>query len=152
MGPTTNAYRAGFLDALAKLILSFPNIVFESICTKDLRKNSWTSSGFFDWLLQGQFHFLFCHLHQSIHFWSISDIRMGLNRLTFHPGFPSGEQCQCSVITQDKFAYLSTDCLMFNPTMKILMPFDWTQENVIDFNDLCFALMKGKAGLSKCLM
>jgi hypothetical protein len=149
MGPSTNAYRAGFLDALAKLILTFPNIVFESMCTKDLRKNSWTSSEFFDWLLQGQFHILFCHLHQSIHFWSISDIRMGLNRLTFHPGFPSGEQCQCPVITQDKFAYLSTDCLLFNPTMKIVLPFDWTQENVIDIQRFMLRIDEGKGWVVK---
>jgi len=66
--------------------------------------------------------------------WDLQFYRDQVQRLKFHPGFPSGEHLLCPVFLQDKFEYLiplmSVD--FANPTFKFPRPKtdqDFNREN-----------------------
>ena len=58
-------------------------------------------------------HLILGHVHQSLltHnlLWDMTYAMLQYNRLKYHVGFPSGDQLQCPVFTQDKIKYI--DCL-----------------------------------------
>jgi hypothetical protein len=104
------------------------DVTGESLDTSQMRKDGcWTLSGIVDWLLTSHLHFVVTHPHQGLEQsgWSVNDIYREFSRLTYHPGFPSGEKLGCAVFTQDKWKYLQqlpSDIIM--PTYKIPMTAD----------------------------
>jgi hypothetical protein len=90
-----------------------------------------------------------CHLHQSISFWPIREILDGFKKLKSHNGFPTGLQCECPVITQDKYQNLSSSRLFFNPTLKISIPFQWRQEEILEIQFFLLKVNEGKGWIVK---
>lgn len=84
------------------------SIRFEGLNIKQLRESNCSLQEFVDWLLGGHVHIILGHVHQGTESfgWNVEDIYRELQRLQKHPGFPSAEQLQCPVFTQDKIKYL----------------------------------------------
>jgi hypothetical protein len=100
----------------------------ESLEAHQMRKDGgWTLSAIVDWLLTSHIHFVLTHPHQGLHAtgWSANAIHQEFRRLTYHPGFPSGEKFGCAVYTQDKWKYLQQlPSTFIMPTYKIPMTAD----------------------------
>lgn len=76
---------------------------------------------FVDWLLGGHIHFILTHVHQGMETfgWGVENIYDELQRLRWHPGFPSGNELRCPVFTQDKMKYIRALAGMTMPTFDI---------------------------------
>ena len=90
--------------------ISGKNIIVEELSTKQLAAYKWQPSEFVSWLLHSHVHFILGHVHQSLRlhnlYWYMPEALNQYQRLTYHPGFPSGEQVRCPVFTQDKHVYI----------------------------------------------
>lgn len=82
------------------------NYHFEYIKGSELK--GWTPEQFAEWLLSSHYHFIICHPHQWMKElgWNVDSIYRELQRLRFHPGFPSGDKLRCPIFTQDKIRYI----------------------------------------------
>lgn len=79
-----------------------------------------------NWCLGGDFHVLLC---QGIHngmfgIWKPVDCQREVLRLQMHPGFPTGLQVHCPVLSADKFEYLCAAKDICLPTFKIPLTHD----------------------------
>ena len=85
----------------------------ESLNTQELCARKWQPNQFVDWLMSSHIHFILGHVHQSLlnHnlVWDMEYALSQYTRLKYHVGFPSGDQLQCPVFTQDKIKYV--ECL-----------------------------------------
>jgi hypothetical protein len=65
----------------------------------------WQPSDLVNWLLSSHVHFILTHPHQGLEGlrWNIDLLYREMQRLEFHPGFPSGTQLKCPIFTQNKF-------------------------------------------------
>jgi len=85
-------------------------IIVEELSTKQLCAYKWQPRQFVDWLANAHAYFMLGHVHQSLRlhnlFWYMPEALSEYQRLTYHRGFPSGEQLRCPVFTQDKYAYI----------------------------------------------
>lgn len=91
------------------------------LSTREVKLRQWTARQFVSWLLKSDVHFILSHVHQGLSQlqWKMSTIQRELNRLCFHPGFPTGLQLKCPVFLQDKFRYLQVLPTLTNATLKI---------------------------------
>ena len=91
----------------------------------------------FDWLLDSDIHFFLTHPIQAMYHWNCEDVFVQLQRLQNHVGFPSGEQINCPVFTQDKYQYLSAVPRITNPTLKIALPFSRSSaEDGVEYSEV----------------
>jgi hypothetical protein len=83
--------------------------MYKHIPDSEVNKYKLTEMDIVNWLLEGDIHFIISHIHQ------------GIVKLHDHPGFPSGDNLQCPVFTQDKYKYLSVLMSkgLCNPTLKV---------------------------------
>ncbi len=94
-----------------------PVIVEYSI--KEIRSQTWTEADFVNELLGCHVHFIVTHVHQGIEFFNAKKLLAEMERLTYHPGWPSGDKLCCPIFQQDKFPYLVAVQDMCNPTLYI---------------------------------
>jgi hypothetical protein len=98
-------------------------ISIEYISNKDVDEKKWLPSQLIDYLLESDLHFILTHMHQGLTSknigWIIPSLLKNLNRLKYHPGFPSGDQLKCPVFTQDKMEYIKCLGEFAIPTYKI---------------------------------
>lgn len=89
-------------------VLGASNVIFEFKTIVELRESTVTLVQFVDWLLSGHIHFIITHVHQGLESfgWDVEDIYTELQRLQWHPGFPTGNQLSCPVFTQNKMQYI----------------------------------------------
>ena len=148
-GPEKCVHNLAFKTVLGQYLSKGWNIQLEKKTLKELRESQWSATEFFDWILNSDLHFILCHLHQSVEFWSILDIKTGYERLSTHSGFPTGRQTRCPVINQDKFDYLSSIKSFCNPTMQIMLPFEWTQMQSLGIQNFLYEVDEGKGWVVK---
>ena len=71
-------------------------IIVEELSTKLLAAHKWQPNQYVDWLLHSHVHFILGHVHQSLRlhnlYWYMPEALREYQRLTYHPGFPSGDQ------------------------------------------------------------
>ena len=75
-----------------------------------------------EWLLEGHVHFILTNsFHQGMDTkqWDILELENQIQRIKFHPGFPTGVQTMCPVFLQDKYRYLEYILEYANPTLKV---------------------------------
>jgi hypothetical protein len=85
------------------------SIKVEVLDLKGLRDQKLDIRDLITWLLGSHIHFAITHPHQGMEDASkctIKQIYQEVDRLKFHPGFPSGVQLQCPIFLQDKWKYL----------------------------------------------
>ena len=86
--------------------------IIEYVDAKFIGDNNWTSKQLIDWLLKSDIHFILSHVHQGLEvrniFWEKNELMNELKLLSYHIGFPRGEQLQCGVFTQNKRRYLES--------------------------------------------
>ena len=87
----------------------------------EVNKYKLTEMDIVNWLLQGDIHFIISHIHQGIVNINMDKLYTSIKKLHDHPGFPSGDNLQCPVFTQDKYQYLSVLMSkgLCNPTLKV---------------------------------
>jgi len=120
-----------FNDAISDIRKEFDKfeIILEEMTASKFRdkmlSDNWKWKNVVDWLLASHIHFIICHPHQGLLEVGI-DIEpiflyTELKRLTYHIGFPNGEQLSCPIFTQDKGFYLDilTKKSLCNPTFFI---------------------------------
>ena len=88
----------------------------------EMRSLRWSPNDLVDWLLNCDIHFIVTHPHQGNPRWDVSELNKALDRLRIHPGFPNGDQLNCPVFLQHKFAYLTGLRSIVNPTIAIQFP------------------------------
>jgi len=104
-----------FLYAVAEIQKKFPgtDLRVESMTTQELCARKLQPDQFVSWLMHSHVHLILGHVHQSLLThnlrWDMTYAMLQYNRLKYHVGFPSGDQLQCPVFTQDKIKYI--DCL-----------------------------------------
>ena len=83
-------------------------VKFEFLSFKTLRELNIGLKEFVDWLLESHIHFIIAHVHQGTETfkWSMEALYAELQRLKYHAGFPTFEQLNCPMFTQDKMKYL----------------------------------------------
>lgn len=84
-------------------------IKVEVLDLKAMREQQLDIRDLITWLLGSHIHFAITHPHQGMEEASnctIQQIYQEVDRLKFHPGFPSGVQLQCPIFLQDKWKYL----------------------------------------------
>ena len=85
-------------------------VIVEELSTKQLCEYKWQPTQFVDWFMFANAYFILGHVHQSLRLhnllWYMPDALSEYKRLTYHTGFPSGDQLRCPVFTQDKYAYI----------------------------------------------
>lgn len=98
-------------------VMKVREVSFQSMTLDDLKTSGFTLKDFVNWLLTSHVHFILGHPHQGLEHcgWSVVDIYSELERLHFHPGFPSGSSLHCPMFTQNKMKYL--EALPTNVTM-----------------------------------
>jgi len=98
-------------------------IIVEELSTKLLASHKWQPNQYVDWLLHSHVHFILGHVHQSLRlhnlYWYMPEALREYQRLTYHPGFPSGEQLRCPVFTQDKLVYIRALGELANKTLSV---------------------------------
>jgi hypothetical protein len=98
-------------------------IIVEELSTKQLAAHKWQPSQYVDWLLHSHVHFILGHVHQSLRLhnliWYMPEALKEYQSLTYHPGFPSGDQLRCPVFTQDKHVYLRALGNLANRTLTV---------------------------------
>ena len=104
-----------FLHAVAGIQKRFlgTDIRVESMNTQELCAAKLQPDQFVGWLMNSHVHLILGHVHQSLlnHnlVWDMEYAMLQYNRLKYHVGFPSGDQLQCPVFTQNKIKYI--ECL-----------------------------------------
>lgn len=107
-----------FYAAIKDLNIVQDLIRIETLSCDDVNVNHYSIRYIVDWLLEGTIHWITAHIHQGIQLQIISSHKHNsftmdetikqLQRLKYHPGFPSGDQLMCPVFLQDKIKYLRT--------------------------------------------
>lgn len=105
----------------------------EYLYAADIRehKPDWTHPSFLvDWLLDSDFHGLFCQgIHnQMFGIWKPIDCIEEIKRLEFHNGYPSGSHLRDPVFNGDKFGYLCAASEYCNPSFKIPLNYSLSGE------------------------
>jgi hypothetical protein len=126
-----NKQTVHFKEAKENVAALFPNIniVYNEMDVLQFRNNviekKWTYKTLVDWLLSSHIHFIICHPHQGLIERGIDiaplELYNELQRLKFHIGFPSGDELNCPVFTQNKAIYLNAlyQYKLCNPTFFI---------------------------------
>jgi hypothetical protein len=91
--------------------------------------NNKTAKELISWLLCSDVHFFLTHPIQAMYGWNCDDLFPLLEQLRDHPGWPSGDQISCPIFTQDKYEYLSALPTLTNPTLKVMLPFNSSDQN-----------------------
>jgi len=86
--------------------------------------NNKSAKELISWLLCSDVHFILTHPIQAMSNWNCDDLFPLLEQLRDHPGWPSGDQLSCPIFTQDKYEYLSALPTLTNPTLKVMLPFN----------------------------
>jgi hypothetical protein len=83
-------------------------VVEQHMTLKQMRDKHLSFGVVVEWLLGSHIHFLITHPHQGLESsgLSISEIYNEVQRLKYHPGFPSLEKIECPIFCQDKWEYL----------------------------------------------
>ena len=85
-------------------------LIVEEMDTARLCELKLQPKQFVDWFLRANAYFLLAHVHQSLFnhnlVWDMKEAVAQFQRLRYHNGFPSGDQLQCPVFTQDKISYI----------------------------------------------
>jgi hypothetical protein len=94
---------------------------FDYISISDIKKVHWSPNDLVDWLLGCHVHFILSHVHQGLEplQWNLVELQEQLKRLRHHKGFPNGDSLGCPIFTQDKYNYISSVPSLTNPTLKI---------------------------------
>lgn len=103
----SSPYRIGASHVLREL--GSNEICFEELNISILRTSTWTAAKVVDWLLGAHIHFITCHPHMHMDklIPSIGMLYREIERLKYHPGFPSLNDLSCPIWRQDKYKYLS---------------------------------------------
>jgi hypothetical protein len=107
------------------------------LTVKSCKEKGWSFEDVIDWLLSCHVHFVLSHIHQGLERRSapldMSDCVLQLQRLQFHPGFPTGDFTMCPVFNQNKGVYIEALGSMANPTHYMLVKdviSDYSQEEI----------------------
>ncbi len=116
-----------FEEALDLIKLDKVSHKVEIMSNADVRiRTNWGPKELIEWLLGSNVHFILTHIHQGLEScqWDIAVLYEQVQRLRYHPGFPSGAQLQCPIFTQDKFEYISSVPELCNHTLSIELTAD----------------------------
>lgn len=115
-GGTWSTQTSQFYAAIQELNLNKNFYQIETLSCDDVNVNHYSISYIVDWLLGGTIHWITAHVHQGIQLriinsrnamcFTMEETIRQLQRLKYHPGFPSGDQLQCPIFLQDKIKYL----------------------------------------------
>lgn len=106
----------------------YTNVSVEYKFVEDVKADEWFHPGkMVDWLLRSHIHFIIAHPHQGFvnHdvqdycLWNISELKRELQRLKLPRGFPTGDDLDCPIFTQDKYVYHRAVPDLTLPTMRI---------------------------------
>jgi len=114
-------------------IMKIREVKYESMTLDNLKRSDLTLAGFVNWLLGSHVHFILGHPHQGLENrgWKVVDIYNELQRLYYHPGFPSKCHLQCPIFTQDKMKYIEAlPSGLMMPTFKIPISEDMNMTEV----------------------
>lgn len=111
-----------FTGAWYRLNFDTNDYIVEYINVDDVKKQSWTTEQFINWLLTSHVHFILSHVHQGLRTlnWNMENLGIQLSRLKYHPGFPKLTNLQCPVFLQNKYAYIES-CPSCNITKQIFL-------------------------------
>ena len=130
---------SAFQAALSESHILQPYVV--EYLTVDILKNGsykWTSEDLVTWLLTSHIHFIITHVNQgqqswqSWMRWDFEQLRIQLQRLKYHNGFPNGENVDCPIFLQNKYEYIKALPDLTNNTLKI----EINEENKYDLNSI----------------
>jgi hypothetical protein len=123
-----------FASAVSKVEARLKGTTFlvEYMTCKTVREQSFTETDFVNWLLSSHIHFVIGHVHQGTGStgWTLTRLYGQLQRLKYHPGFPSSDYLSCPIWTQDKIRYLTAmqdDAIL--PSLRINL---WKGMSIID--------------------
>ena len=100
-----------FKAAWSRLQVPKDNWSVEYISVVYVNESGWSPKELVDWLLNSHVHFILSHVHQGIAKylqWNMEDLKIQLQRLKYHLGFPNLAKLLCPVFLQDKYKYLSS--------------------------------------------
>ena len=124
--------------ALGSLGLNQSLYKLEIMTCDMVNMNHVSLKGVIDWLSGSHIHIISAHMHQGLSLenltsqgqsWDLQFYNQQMNRLKYHPGFPTGNFLECPVFLQDKYEYLRllNDGGYCNPTFK----FDRTDSDTL---------------------
>lgn len=125
-GGKSYAQGTSFTSAVNEMKLP-PNLYrMEIINITLIKDNRLSPRQLVDWLLSSHVHIILSHVHQGLSGanelmlgWNMNELARELSRLKNHVGFPTGNQLDCPVFTQDKCKYLSAIPRFCNPTFRV---------------------------------
>lgn len=121
VGPFMAAY--GDVVAVLHKLISPRRLRIEYMSVKSVSEQGWSIEDLINWLLGSHIHFILSHIHQGFkshgNQLDMNNVMAQLKRLTYHPGFPSGQQLSCPVFTQDKINYIKPLLDMANDTLRV---------------------------------
>jgi len=142
-GTTNNFNRQAFTMAISTFnaLHCTMFIICQCMTCKDVKDKKWGYKDLIDWLHNCDLHFILTHLHQGSSGkggqrdmgWDVDKLYQYLERLSDHPGFPTGIQLRCPIFTQNKFGYLHPlmSCGSFvNNTMLVRLRQDGNYDSV----------------------
>jgi hypothetical protein len=102
--------------ALGSLLGLNQSLYTLEIMTCDMvNMNHVSLKGVIDWLSGSHVHIILAHVHQGLSLenltsqgqsWDLQFYNQQMNRLKYHPGFPTGIFLECPVFLQNKYEYL----------------------------------------------
>ena len=134
-----NPQAGPFDEALRRLDLlrAYPDvkIVVVKKSVTDIKKLKWRPNQAVDFLLEGDAHAVYCHVHQGLDDleWDMDELQREMLRLYDHNGVPNKEMLFCPIANQNKFNYLRAVPEMVNNTLRVALVEDGEFDDKMKF-------------------
>ena len=142
------AFTAALTKCMSELSLSTSNMSCEIINVGFFKFNHqgpnnthlfYTPEMFVKWLLRSHVHFIVTHPNQGQRYWAqhqrwnLDTLRLELQKLKFHTGYPSGENVECPMFTQNKYEYIGPlmSSGVVNETLRIDLSLHVQEEHIL---------------------